>query len=687
MKKTIIRNRQQICSKFKKLLIENGLLIFEIVMLASICILYAISISHYADFYPINGTFQNYNPVRRMLDGQIPYRDFCDYLGMGHLYLGSIVTFFLGGSYKSSLIAFSFLTFSSLVSISLMISKSLFKKWTNALGITIVLALLIITKPLFFVHALEIDMAIENALNSALGAGNSARFVRGYILPISVALYSLFLRYWEKNSMRLSQSPILKFAPSICAGIIAGISFLWSNDYGISCFVCICIMVFLVFLLKNKKVSTAVLNATIELITSVVSLIVFGEIFTLGHFSNWAQDTFGTGGYQSWYYNSDKSYYIFDVDFSYIMLLQAFIVVTYLVLLYRERCSLYSIRRYGIPCFANMVGFCAVNEYHLLSGGYSREVALTVLFFTIVYESIRLLANVVSNIRLKQSFLIVMCVMSLSWGMSTAKNELLFHYIEPKEGQYIESMGGHMTSLYHDLQSASEFLNGEKLFSTYASGQEVYENQFQPSGIDYIIHVLGDEQRREYMEAFRKSDFRYVATINKNYNQWEYWVERANWFFYRELYRNWHPVYANSYELYWERNKENDEYTVTENVDLMIEHINDTTVKLIVKADEGVEGYADILIDYSVEKRKGSELAQLLIQRNLKVTNAGMSSANDPAFESNYLRKESSEYIPMSIHNGYGELILTSQPEQCTNLNFKHAECKAIYTSFYTYTE
>lgn len=33
-----------------------------------------------------NGDFQNYNPVRRMLAGQVPYRDFTVYLGVGELY-------------------------------------------------------------------------------------------------------------------------------------------------------------------------------------------------------------------------------------------------------------------------------------------------------------------------------------------------------------------------------------------------------------------------------------------------------------------------------------------------------------------------------------------------------------------------------------------------------------------------
>lgn len=90
----------------------------EILITISLCIVHSVGAGHYANFYPINGTFQNYNPVRRLLDGQIPYRDFQDYLGLGHLYLGAVLTALFGGNYRSSLMAFSFLTFGGLAAIS-----------------------------------------------------------------------------------------------------------------------------------------------------------------------------------------------------------------------------------------------------------------------------------------------------------------------------------------------------------------------------------------------------------------------------------------------------------------------------------------------------------------------------------------------------------------------------------------
>ncbi len=86
----------------------------EVFLLLAACALHGAKAGHYADFYPLNGTFQNFNPVRRLLDGQVPYRDFVDYLGLGHLYGGGVCTALLGGDYRASLTAFSFLTILSL---------------------------------------------------------------------------------------------------------------------------------------------------------------------------------------------------------------------------------------------------------------------------------------------------------------------------------------------------------------------------------------------------------------------------------------------------------------------------------------------------------------------------------------------------------------------------------------------
>ena len=137
-----------------------------------------------------------------------------------------------------------------------------------------------------------------------------------------------------------------------------------------------------------------------------------------------------------------------------------------------------------------------------------------------------------------------------------------------QSGTYVAQMGGYMTKLNNDLYAAHAFLNGEDFFSTYATAQELMEGKFQPTGTDYIIHALGDKQRQDDLDAFKKGTFKYTATIRDDYTDWSFWMQRANWFFYRELYQNWHPVYANTYETYWERNTDGETNTIHDGIRL-----------------------------------------------------------------------------------------------------------------------
>ena len=64
----------------------------------------------------------------------------------------------------------------------------------------------------------------------------------------------------------------------------------------------------------------------------------------------------------------------------------------------------------------------------------------------------------------------------------------------------------------------------------------------------------------------------------------------------------------------------------------------------------------------------------------LKVQNIAV-NASEAHYESNYLRPNSKEFVPMTIENGHGELVLTSTPERTTNLKLNEATCTEIYSS------
>ena len=406
-----------------------------VLILLSVCVLHAAAFNHYANFWPINGTFQNFNPVRRLLAGQIPYKEFQDYLGLGHLYSGAITTLLFGGDYQASLIAFSFLSFAGLAMIALVLGSVLFQKKSTVLMITNIILILVLTEPFLYSNVLAGTSEIQGALNYAVSSGNSARFVRGMILPLSCAFFLAADRIMRKAGIyKRVQDKHRNLIKLSLVGMLAGFSFLWSNDYGVSCWVCLFVMTFLVVLARTANLGRAVSGAAFECMVSILFLFLFVEIFTLGHFGNWFQSVFGTGGYQGWYYNSAKSYYLYDVDFSYIMLIQAFVCLAYLTQLFRSRAGGQSMKRYGIPAYANMTGFCAVNEYKLLSGNNAREVALAVLFVTLLFEACRCLAILLKADRIKKNVTVAASVVCLAWVVSSLKDEIVFWTISDRGG-------------------------------------------------------------------------------------------------------------------------------------------------------------------------------------------------------------------------------------------------------------
>ncbi len=657
------------------------------VLMILICALHARAQAQYVNFFPINGTFQNYNPVRRLLDGQIPFRDFQDYLGVGHLYLGSFITWLFGGSYRDSLFAFAFLSLFVLGMILAVAGRAVCKKKEYAIAIANILLILLLSGNRWM-DVLAGNDAFKSALSYAVYGGNSARFLRGGILPVTVVLAVLALnstpklQLWQK--LRTKSDSVRK---CVLLGIIAGAAFVWSNDYGISCWLCLLVMSFWVLLSRERKLGNAALLVAVEAVCSVISVFILVMLVSLGHFGDWWKATFGTGSYQAWYYLSAKSYYLHDMDLSYLSLLQAGLCVFYLGKLFLAKGSRESIWRYGIPAYMNMCAFCAVNEYKPLSGGDSKEVALAVLFATVFFEVLELLSCVfrqenggaAAAKKVQAGILAASMMIGLAWCGAGGISAWLTRS-DAKDGIYFEELEGNMTMMGEDLNNAEAFLSGEKVFSTYASALETITGQFQPSGTDYIIHVLGDDARQQYLESFREEAFTYVATIRKEMDGWEYWVERANWFFYRELYRNYHPVYYNYYELFWERNEPWENNSITEEVPIEIEKIDEATYKVIVRTDPSVSGIADLYLDYEVFKDSGA-----VFQSMLFVENTGSALGGDDWAQANYLRQKSGEYVPVVVVDGYGELTLTSQPAEATHLCIREARCSEILTASVAY--
>ena len=90
------------------------------------------------------------------------------------------------------------------------------------------------------------------------------------------------------------------------------------------------------------------------------------------------------------------------------------------------------------------------------------------------------------------------------------------------------------------------------LWSTYAGLLEARNGIFHPT-VDYVIHALGPANRVKYVEDFHRFAPRLAQTVRPAYTGYETWIEDTSWDFYVELLRNYQLVASTPWSFFWER--------------------------------------------------------------------------------------------------------------------------------------
>ena len=345
-------------------------------LVVGLILIHAIRSAYTVDFSAINGTFQNFNVVRRLLSGEIPYRDFTCYLGFGHLFIGSFFTFLFGGKFAGSLMAFSFLTAFSFCMVSLSLGRAVLGKSMAIFPVTLSMLVILIVQPLFYTSAGGLFPEIVAAMGAALSPGNSARLIRGMVLPLSLlaamSLHSVLGRAVAAKRISEKSGHVIFY---LANAVISGICFIWSNDYGIACWLCALIVQAVVNIRRTKSIRAVLIGICVQLLVNIATVFIAIGIMTQGNWKAWLASLIGTGGFQRWYFGSPN--YVWDIDLSFLTLLQAVIVLSYLVKIVVGKED--SLVKYAALAYSNMACYAAANEYALFNSGDLHDMAYTVL--------------------------------------------------------------------------------------------------------------------------------------------------------------------------------------------------------------------------------------------------------------------------------------------------------------------
>ena len=491
-----------------------------------------------------DGTFQTYNGVRRMLMGQRPFQDFVFYLGLGPLHLSwfgpyigpntylfsNYWTQFISALCGSLSVAWFFFIISRRSTLSLLAGP-----------VYIVLALVF--------HSLrKIDWNVPD-LMFFLAAGNSLRPLRFVVITIVSALLHVALE-------RGDESPKWNIWDFAKLGGLAGLSLAWSTDFGLAS----ALMLFVVAMV----IATRRFCASLAVFGAVFCGATYGivNILTHGAFDRWFDYLFvnvpqdqgwlfaasGSGagvgsirgalaqistwpilasatflGYYAWYLSvrirrstPESGEVSFDSDF----MLRRFLVVFYVLGASYGGSAIYWLFNSGglfgffhVPLIACAIAYCF----------YRRGIG--VCLFPPRWEGL-----IFSGV-----FAGAVCVASLIVVLLVKK---------PSGIVYDKEIGGKVYGQISDIKEASErfFKPSDKVFSTYSAAYECMTGSMISTGFDYIIHALGADSRREYLQGFRNDQPKFVLLpIDWHYS---FWSLSQFWWFSKEVFDNYKLVSA-----------------------------------------------------------------------------------------------------------------------------------------------
>ena len=647
------------------------------------------------DYEIMNGDFQNYNPVRHLLAGQAPYADFTVYLGAGELYGVAAVLLVVGNSFANSMFAAEFLTWFCFELLVLAACRALFVtgRGTRAAAAAVSAVCFLAVQGAAFPGA----SWLSGLLGYAASSGNSARMIRSGALSVAVLAIGALLAFWRRRPAKAGARGLRRLlppGPALAVPFAAGALFVWSNDMGAAMYISVA-LAYGLFLIRRYRtdIKTIAVRVAQYVLVSSVGLGVSVTLVSWGHPFAWLRQTRGASAYQAWYYGSEpdsKLYYLSQLELDWSFWVMLALAVLAAVWLFAARRDEDAVRAGGL--FALTLGMALWNLlYCLLSSARNgpdggAKALLAVLVPAALLAGAGRLANHWQALTQRLPRLLpgalagVLGAAVFAWGVA---GQVQARQAGRGEGYtFVPELGGWLGSQAANLDAEQQVLAGRRVWSTYASALEAMTGQLQPSGTDYIIHVLGDRQRVDYLQQFQAAaDFDLAQTPSYKVSSFERWSRNANWWFYRELYRYWQPVgttYAcGGMHIFWQKNgvdnDQNEPCTVT------LEQLAPNAVTLTVTtADPAYKGVADVTLDYDfavagdflLRGGVGSFLHVSADTEKRLCEAAGRESANCDWF----LPTDRGTYdIPVTIENGAGSVTLTALPGDAAALTVNSA--------------
>ena len=656
-----------------------GWLLFALCIFA-VSFFYGVQRCGNVDFVCTNGDYQNYNALRRFLAGQRPYADFANYLGMAPLLLCAPLLA-LHNNFSGSLFVTNFVACACFILLVFLVFYLVTGHKLLSASIALLLPKLLSSRVFSLLPG---GTYAETYLGLLAKPGNSFRIARLF-LPVLFCLILLLI-------LRLRRVPLrtLLRDGKFCAGVglVLGLGITWSNDFGFSC-IGSAFLILLILSIADAGQKAASPRISFSRFLFFFPALVLGGLLSIllatRFGGGYLSFTSGVSQWQYWYYNLhdyDKIYslpqFLSQITpataINLLLYLGAMGTALWLLCRKKENDRLILLVFLFTTIFAvQFLYMAACGGDHFEEGSYS---VILLLICALVLKGILLLAariRLVRPLRVCAALsAVLVSLLCLVQGGSLARHNAL----AVSDPGYLEDMGG-VSSDAVALREMAQIVGDSSLFSTYATALDDLLDRFQPSGCDYIIHALGDERFDAYCKNFTEQQYDFVQTTNYTIWPWEPWANGVSWPFYRELYSNYDLHSDHSFWTLWSYVGE-DANVLSGNAEVQIDPIDAQNVRITVTSDITVPCYADLVLSW--ENQYTNDPIRLLTwQHTVFVYDSSQAAVRGGAGEGYFQPAVGqSRHLPVYLENGQGSIILSGQPDYCSELTVTAADCNEL---------
>lgn len=540
-------------------------------------IIYSCSSAFDIPTFHLDGAFQTASGLFRINSGQVPGRDFFPYLGIGPLLI--IYPFFkiAGATLFSSVFSAQFVTL-ILRWISLAILwRFIFKPKTTFASLTYSSAIFVF------------PFLIAHKFSGPFEPGNSLRPIRAAAPYLTaIAIYFLMTKCKANKSMR-----------DCLAGLIFGITLLWSNDFAIPTAGSFFIFYSIYSYSEDKNRWSK--SFSISLISTFAFYVIILSIITIGHPTNlFKYNFFDVATDQWWYfgpYTTESRIFKIE-DLSKLFVGKSsfplfFLLLSTIIACRKKNLEFTLFICIGVTlflggCLASIGGHLDsyFNEFHYwATAGATFSIIKTAASYNKDYIN--------SNTIIAKFFLLSMIMASSLYIFFSKSNQYINLSNQNKNNPdkfFVEELGGYLNT---DWKDYVEFIRKSKDHSVIEDYWGIWSSmnrKFPPWPIDSVIHALG--HTREISKKYLTDTDYIVSTRYSTSPIWQPWNISYNFWFYDELISNREPIFVSPASTVWIKTKKIRTY---ENAECRI-----SSQKSSFEINPAIPGYYKVELNYQL---------------------------------------------------------------------------------------